>query len=94
MWCRNAFKQQSKTEIRSAKELAPDLYRALDKRRYTNVAMRFGHFIETVIWIVLEDWILSRWFPAFNTETQKIVTTLDSAVRLGGMYQNPFSIIV
>jgi len=38
----------------------------------------------------MEDWILSPWFPAFDTETREIVMTLDSAVRLGGMYQTPF----
>jgi len=84
-WCRKAFKQQAKAEIRSARELDLGLQEALDSRRYLTVPLRFGHFIETVTWIILEAWVLSLWFPAFDENTLKLMTSLDSSVRRGGM---------
>ncbi|KAF8253387.1 hypothetical protein K440DRAFT_249782 [Wilcoxina mikolae CBS 423.85] len=90
-WCRKAFKHQPKTEIRSAHELVPDLQEALDKRRYLahSISLRFGHFVETVTWIVLEDWVLSRWFPGLKQNDQEHCVSLHNRVRGGGKYQNP-----
>ncbi|KAF8538628.1 hypothetical protein BDD12DRAFT_884744 [Trichophaea hybrida] len=83
---RKAFKHLPNAKIRSANELAPDLQAALDKRRYLtppSVPLRFGHFIETVTWIVLEDWVLSCWFPGLKERDQEFCVSLHDGVSEG-----------